>query len=112
MKLTEKRMLLYLAGKIILRIRPTVSAKGRFFIIMSFYGAGWTTWSENLNYKTEKDAISAINLAVEMNPSMFIADKDLESLEIKPMSGLNKQNNGTLLAASKKAKATVQNSLV
>ena len=84
MKLTEKRMLLYLAGKIILRVRPTVSGKRRFFIIMSFYGAGWTTWSENLNYKTEKDAMAAIGLAVEINPSIYMADRGIESLDIRP----------------------------
>lgn len=84
MKLTEKRMLLYLAGKIILRIRPMVTGNGRFFRIMSFYGAGWSTWSESLIYKTELEAISAINLAVEMNPSIYMADTGVELLDIKP----------------------------
>lgn len=84
MKASEKRMLLYLAGKIILRLRPTITGNGRFYRIMSFYGAGWTTWSESLIYKTELEAISAINLAVEMNPSVYMADTGVELLDIKP----------------------------
>jgi hypothetical protein len=85
MKVSEKRMLLYLAGKIILRIRPTVSGNGQFFKIMSFNGAGWITWTDNLNYRTEEEAKSAINLAVEMNPGMYIADSILETIEIRPL---------------------------
>ena len=84
MKVSEKRMLLYLAGKIILKIRPIVSGNGQYFKIMSFNGAGWSTWTDNLNYRTEEEAKSAINLAVEMNPSIYMSENDILSIEIKP----------------------------
>ena len=84
MKVSEKRMLLYLADKVILRIRPVFAGNGRFFKIMSFYGAGWTIWSESLNYKTRQEAVDAINQVVEMNPGNYIADEGLDALDIKP----------------------------
>lgn len=77
-------MLLYLADKVILRIRPVVAGNGQFFEILSFYDAGWTIWTESLNYKTRQKTVDAINQAVEMNPGIYIADEGLDVLDIKP----------------------------